>query len=88
MRIFGTIYNLFTAKTGDIGQVAEDVIESMGIEGDEKLEALAEKLEKESNERAPIDARWIITFLFILFFIHLGRMGLGPVNFWNPFSPS
>jgi uncharacterized membrane protein HdeD (DUF308 family) len=81
LRIFGTIYNIFTAKTGTVKDVAEDVVESLGLDSDPELEALAKKLEKESTERAPIDAGWIITFLFILFFIHLGRMGLDRSTF-------
>ncbi len=76
LRIFGTVYHLFTARMGTIHQVAEDVVKSLGLKGNTELEALAEKLGKESETRAPIDSGWIVSFIFILFFIHLGRMGL------------
>jgi uncharacterized membrane protein HdeD (DUF308 family)/3',5'-cyclic AMP phosphodiesterase CpdA len=75
LRILGTIYNLFTAKMGAFEEVSGDVLESMGIEGNEQLEKLAARLEDEADQRAPIDAGWIVTFLLVLFFIHLGRMG-------------
>jgi uncharacterized membrane protein HdeD (DUF308 family) len=76
LRIFGTIYNLFTARIGTSEQVAEDIIESLGLKGNVELEALAKKIKDEEKQRDGIDAGWIITFLLILFFIHLGRMGL------------
>ncbi|MFD1314373.1 metallophosphoesterase [Namhaeicola litoreus] len=81
LRILGTIYNLFTSKMGVLENVAEDVIKSMGLEEDSELAALAEELEQEDAIRAPIDKSWIITFLFILFFIHLGRMGFDRSTF-------
>jgi 3',5'-cyclic AMP phosphodiesterase CpdA len=76
LRIFGTVYNLFTARTGSLKKAAEDVVESLKVKGNKELEGLAEKLGEEDEHRAPIDARWIVTFILILFFIHLGRMGL------------
>lgn len=76
LRIFGTIYNLFTARMGTSEQVAEDVVESLGLKGNVELEALAKKIKDEEKQRDGIDAGWIMTFLLILFFIHLGRMGL------------
>jgi len=76
LRIFGTVYHLFTARTGNLENVAEDIIVSLGFKGNKELETLAEKLGKEAEHRAPIDAGWIVSFILILFFIHLGRMGL------------
>ncbi len=75
LRIFGTIYNLFTARMGTSEKVSEDIIESLGLKGNTELEALAKRLGDEDAQRAPIDRGWIITFILILFFIHLGRMG-------------
>ena len=37
---------------------------------------LYKNLGEESDRRAPVDAGWIVTFIVILFVIHLGRMGL------------
>jgi hypothetical protein len=76
LRIFGTVYSLFTARTGILRRVAEDVIESLGVKGNKELEELGKKLGEEDEQRAPIDAGWIMLFLLVLFFIHLGRMGL------------
>lgn len=76
LRILGTVYNLYTAKTGILENVAEDVVGSLGIKGNLELETLAIKLREEDDHRAPIDASWIMSFLIILFLIHLGRMGL------------
>ena len=53
LRIFGTIYNIFTAKTGTVKNVAEDVVESMGLESDPELEALAKKLRKRIDRKSP-----------------------------------
>jgi hypothetical protein len=76
LRIFGMILNLFTARMGTSEKVAEDIVESMGLKGNSEFEELAKKLGEEDIQRASIDKSWIITFLLILFFIHLGRMGL------------
>ena len=75
LRILGTIYNLFTARLGSSVHAADDIVESMGMRGNREVEMLAEKIGVEENQRGGIDAGWIITFIFILFFIHLGRMG-------------
>ena len=50
-------------------------MDSLGLRGNKELETLAAKLGEESERRAPIDAGWIATFILVLFFIHLGRMG-------------
>lgn len=75
LRIFGTVYSLFTARIGIAEKVAEDIIESLGLKGNKELEVLAHKLGEEDKQRDSVDASWIVTFILILFFIHLGRMG-------------
>ncbi len=75
LRIFGTIYNLFTARIGVADTVAADVIGSLGVEGNEELETLAARLKEEDERRVPIDAGWVMTLIVILFVIHLARMG-------------
>lgn len=80
LRIFGTVYNLFTARIGVSETVAADVIESLGVKGNKELETLAEKLKEDEARRAPIDAGWVITLIVILFFIHLARMGTDKSN--------
>ncbi len=81
LRIFGTVYNLFTARIGVAETVAADVIGSLGVKGNEELETLADKLKEEDERRAPIDAGWVMTLIVILFIIHLARMGLDKSNF-------
>ena len=76
LRILGTVYSLYTSKMGSVDTVADDVIESLGIEDNPKLEALAQEVEKDDNKRASADSMWIAVLLLTLFFIHLGRMGL------------
>ena len=76
LRILGIVYNLFTVRLGSSENVSMDVVKGLGLEDDKQIVALAEKLEIEDDQRAPIDAGWIVTFIIILFFIHLGRMGL------------
>jgi uncharacterized membrane protein HdeD (DUF308 family)/3',5'-cyclic AMP phosphodiesterase CpdA len=76
LRIFGIVFDLYTARIGIVKNVAEDVVDSLGLRGNQELETLAARLGEESERRAPIDANWIMTFILVLFFIHLGRMGL------------
>lgn len=75
LRIFGTIYNLFAARIGTTEKVDEDVIANLGLTGNKELETLAHEIGEQEKQRDSIDAGWIVTFIFILFFIHLGRMG-------------
>lgn len=75
LRIFSMIYHMFIARIGTAEKVAEDVIESLGLQGNKELEMLAQKLQEEDKQRSSIDTSWIVTLLIVLFFIHLGRMG-------------
>ena len=75
LRILGTAVNILSAKLGELDSVSEDVMKSMHTSDNKELVALAEKIEQEEAMRAPIDKYWIITFILVLFFIHLGRMG-------------
>jgi len=76
LRIAGIIYNLLTARIGTSEKADEDVVESLGLKGNAEMEMLAKKIREEDNQRASVDKSWVITFILILFFIHLGRMGL------------
>lgn len=75
LRIFSIVYNLFITPLGSAKEVSKDVIRGLGLEDDKEIVALADKLENEYDQRAPIDAGWVFTFIIVLFFIHLGRMG-------------
>ena len=76
LRIFGTALNVLTAETGRMEDVSEDLMLSMKLSDNVEISALAEEIEQEESARASIDKYWIITFIIVLFFIHLGRMGL------------
>jgi uncharacterized membrane protein HdeD (DUF308 family) len=76
LRIFGAAITILSAKTGHLEDVSEDLMLSMNMNDNEELSALAEKIEQEESVRASIDRYWIGTFIMVLFFIHLGRMGL------------
>lgn len=75
MRIFGIALSILSAKLGELEDVSEDLMEEMKLSDNREISDLAEKMEKEEEARAQIDRYWIITFILVLFFIHLGRMG-------------
>lgn len=75
LRIVGMGFEMLTAKLGVMDQVSEDIMESLGLHEHPEIVEIAENIEQEEVKRAKIDRHWIITFLLILFFIHLGRMG-------------
>ncbi len=81
LRILGTVYNLFTAKLGNVENVSEDIIGGLGVEDNPGLVELTRKLEAEDELRARADLSWILIFVFTLFFIHLGRMGFDRSKF-------
>jgi predicted MPP superfamily phosphohydrolase len=76
LRIFGTAYNILTSEIGKLDDVSEDLMISMKLSDNAEISELAEEVEQEESARASIDKYWIITFIVVLFFIHLGRMGL------------
>jgi hypothetical protein len=76
LRIIGTAVNILTAETGRMDDVSEDLMLSMKFSDNAEVSELAEEIEHEESARAGIDKYWIITFIVVLFFIHLGRMGL------------
>ncbi|MGA9239849.1 metallophosphoesterase, partial [Robiginitalea sp.] len=81
LRILGTVYNLFTAKLGNVKNVSKDIIEDLGVADNPGLVALTHKLEDEDEQRARVDLSWILIFILTLFFIHLGRMGFDRSKF-------
>jgi uncharacterized membrane protein HdeD (DUF308 family) len=75
LRIIGVGINLLLAKTGALSHVDEDVLESIGLKADPYLLKLAEKIKKEEENATSFVRRYILAFVFLLFIIHLGRMG-------------
>lgn len=76
LRIAGIGLNLLLAKTGELSQVDEDVLQTFGLKEDKYLRHLAEKLKKEEKSGESFYQWYIRVFILLLFFIHLGRMGL------------
>ena len=87
MRIFGMAYDIFVSTMGQVAAVAEDVVGSLGLPDHPEIKRITARIEQEESMRAPIDRGWIIAFLFILFFIHLGRVGFdrSPTGLLSPF---
>jgi len=54
LRILGTVYSLYTARTGTLKMVAEDVVGSLGLKGDKDFEQLAVGVQEQYEQRAPL----------------------------------
>jgi len=76
LRIADIGINLLAAKTGQLQRVDEDVAAKIGLAGEPYIAVITERIKLEEEQSARHDRRWIITFILVLFFIHLGRMGL------------
>ena len=76
LRLFGTAAGIFRAAIHEAGAAGESVLRSLGLEDRPELQELASRLEEQDRARGPVDRFWIWTFVFTLFAIHLGRMGL------------
>ncbi len=76
LRLAGTGINILLARTGRMEQVDVDVAAKIGLHGDPYVMAITERIRTEEETSAKFDRRWIIVFVFLLFAIHLGRMGL------------
>ena len=74
-RIFGIGFTILRSRTGQLDQASEDEVRSIGMGDDVEVMAEGQRMEDEEAARAPIDRRWIISLVLILFAIHLGRMG-------------
>lgn len=75
LRIAGMAFEILSARIGEVTNVSEDVVRVLQLPDQPEVQAIAKRVEQEEATRAPIDRAWILSFIFILFFIHLGRMG-------------
>jgi hypothetical protein len=75
LRMVGIALSILAAKTGELEDVNVDVVREMGMGHSERMIELSEKIENEEEASAYYDRKWVVVFLLILFFIHLGRMG-------------
>ena len=76
LRLAGTGLAMLVAKVGRLASVDEDVTAKIGLKGDPYVTSIAERIKVEEEASARYDRRWIVTFVVLLFIIHLGRMGL------------
>jgi hypothetical protein len=76
IRIAGISVLTLVARPGLLAEVDVDVVRSLGLSEDEHVRQVAERVKAEEERAAFYDRGWIITFLLLLFFIHLGRMGM------------
>jgi uncharacterized membrane protein HdeD (DUF308 family)/3',5'-cyclic AMP phosphodiesterase CpdA len=76
LRIAGIGLNLLLARTGKLSEVDSDVLGTLGLKPDPYISQLAEKIKKEEETREHFFRWYIRVFILLLFFIHLGRMGL------------
>lgn len=76
LRMIGIGLNILAARVGELSQVSEDIVRDLGYGDNAELTTLAQAIEDDEERRAPYDSRWIGLFIALLFFIHLGRMGL------------
>ena len=87
LRLVGVGINLVIAKTGVLQDVGADVASSLGLNENPYVSKLVERIRLEEERSAPYDRSWIITFIILLFIIHLGRMGLDK-SFLGMLSPA
>jgi uncharacterized membrane protein HdeD (DUF308 family) len=80
LRMIGIALNILAASVGELDQVSEDVIRDLGYAEDSALAAIAQEIEEDEEKRAPYDRKWILLFIFLLFFIHLGVWGWTAVS--------
>lgn len=76
VRMLGVAWNILFARTGQAAGAADDVVRDLGLSGTPGLAELGRKIAAEEAARVPMDRRWVVAMLVILFAVHLGRMGL------------
>ncbi len=81
VRIFETAWKISTAPAYGGHDVGETTLRDLGLPDHPELVALSQQLQTEAATRAPIDRGWIMSFLAVLFAIHLGRMGFDKSSF-------
>ena len=75
MRLVGTAVNIVSAPVYTADDADESVIADIGIERPERLIETVERIQREEAHRLTADRQWIAALLFVLFIIHVSRMG-------------
>jgi hypothetical protein len=76
MRLAGTTINLASAPIYTEEDADESVVADIGIDRPERLSGTIERIQREEAHRLSADRQWILALLFVLFAIHISRMGL------------
>lgn len=74
-RLFETAWKISDTPVYSEQDAGNTAIHDLGLPEHHALVALGSRLEADAATRAPIDRGWVISFLAVLFAIHLGRMG-------------
>jgi len=75
MRLVGTAVNLVSAPVYSEEDADESVIVDIGIDRPERLTETVERIQQQEVHRQHADRQWILALLFVLFMIHVSRMG-------------
>lgn len=75
LRIAGSAVEILSTRPGVPEELAEDIHTALHLPDSKAMHEVTNRITREELERASIDRGWIIAFLLILFFMHLGRMG-------------
>jgi len=75
LRIVGIAWNIMVAPIYAASDANESVISELGLDDQPEAVAMAVEIEAAQRARAPIDRGWTLSFIAVLFAIHIGRMG-------------
>jgi calcineurin-like phosphoesterase family protein len=75
LRIAGVAWNIMVAPVYTATDANESVISELGLDHEPEAVAMAGEIEAAQQARAPIDRGWTLSFVAVLFAIHIGRMG-------------
>src|SRR5262245_14442666 len=75
LRIAGVAWNIMVAPVYTATDANESVISELGLDDAPEAVAMAAEIESAQRARAPIDRGWTLSFVAVLFAIHIGRMG-------------
>lgn len=75
LRIVGSAIEMLSTRPGVPKELGMDIHTAFNLPDTKAMHEVTERITQEELARASIDRGWILAFLLILFFMHLGRMG-------------
>ncbi len=75
LRIAGMGIEILGSKPGVPEEIAVDIHSALQLPDTKAMHDITDRISREEQQRAPIDRGWIVAFVLLLFFMHLGRMG-------------